>query len=172
MIAWLQQTVAAIVQQSYSNFALQTVTMKKLAIFLLICLSLLLGCTTYTVPVESFKTQMSEATTENLDSVTVASPTLAGYAEYLANRVDSILVLDKNGNSQYLQITPSIEMRVTDRFGKRHLMYFDTVVIENDTLTGGASRFLSKQKRDIAINDVVKIEVQDGGKSYRYVSGR
>ncbi len=48
-------------------------------------------------------------------------------------QLDSLEVFDKKGNKIYLSNSPSIEMRVIDFKGEKFTMYFDTVVIENDT---------------------------------------
>jgi hypothetical protein len=62
-------------------------------------------------------------------------------------------------------------MRVTHSNGKKYHFYFDTVVLENDTLKGGRSRFVQGLTRAIPLDSIVKIEVQDGGKKFDYQNG-
>ncbi len=40
------------------------------------------------------------------------------------------------------------------------------LILENDTLKEGRSRFLPKLKREIPYDSIVKIEIQDGGKKF------
>ncbi len=59
-------------------------------------------------------------------------------------------------------------MRVTHVNGKKYHFYFDTVILENDTLKGGRSRFAKVLDRQIPMDSIAKIEVQDGGKKFDY----
>ncbi|WP_243472767.1 hypothetical protein [Winogradskyella sp. MH6] len=129
---------------------------------------LTLSCKTYTIPVESFKEQMKNTNSSNMKDVTVNNPLTYGSISYSANNIDRIIVVDKNGNSSYLNNSGSIEMRVTHKNGKKYHMYFDTVILENDTLKGGRSRFVQSLERQIPIDSIVKIEIQDGGKKFNY----
>ena len=126
------------------------------------------SCKTYTIPVDSFKEQMKNTNSLNMKDVTVNNPLTFGTISYSANNIDRINVVDKNGNKSYLDNSGSIEMRVTHKNGKKYHMYFDTVILENDTLKGGRSRFIQSLTRQIPIDSIVKIEVQDGGKKFNY----
>jgi hypothetical protein len=57
-------------------------------------------------------------------------------------------------------------MRVTLKNGKRKIFYFDTVILENDTLKGCKSRILGLFDQ-VPFDQITKIEVQDGGKKYQ-----
>jgi hypothetical protein len=127
-----------------------------------------ISCKTYTIPLESFKDQMKNANSSNMKEVTVNNPLTFGEISYAANNISRIIVEDKDGNKTYLNNSGSIEMRVTLKNGKKLHMYFDTVIIENDTLKAGRSRFIQKLKRDIPMDSIVKIEVQDGRKKFKY----
>lgn len=87
---------------------------------------------------------------------------------YQANTVKSIEVLDKKGNIVSLENSPKLEMRITRKNGKKHILFFDTVIVENDTLKGARSRIMQDLKREIALSDIEKIEIQDSGKVYKY----
>ena len=129
---------------------------------------LTVSCKTYMIPVESFKEQMKNTNSSNMKDVTVNNPLTFGSISYSANNIDRIVVVDKNGNSSYLNNSGSLEMRVTHKNGKKYHMYFDTVILENDTLKGGRSRFVQSLERQIPIDSIVKIEIQDGGKKFNY----
>ena len=131
-------------------------------------LLLILSCKTYTIPTESFQEQMKNTNSSNMKDVTVNNPLTYGNISYSANNINRIDVVDKDGNKTYLYNSGSIEMRVTHKNGKKFHMYFDTVILENDTLKGGRSRFIQSLKRQIPMDSIAKIEIQDGGKKFNY----
>ncbi|MFK5982372.1 MAG: hypothetical protein QM499_05600 [Flavobacteriaceae bacterium] len=131
-------------------------------------LFLILSCKTYTITTDSFREQMIKAKSEYMTEVEINNPLNWKNIKYTSNNIDRLIVLDKNGNSIYLNNSPSIEMRVTHRNGKKTIFYFDTVIIENDTLKGGRSRFIQKITKQIPMDSIVRIELQDGGKKYNY----
>jgi hypothetical protein len=94
---------------------------------------------------------------------------MAGQYKYLANPIDIIDCVDKNGNPIKLTNKPSIEMRITEKSGRRTIFYFDRVFVTDSTLVGVRSRFVSSIRRTIKLRDIKKIEVQDGQKKFNYV---
>ena len=144
--------------------------MKKFlsAISLSALILMLVSCKSYTIPIDSFKEQLVNTNSSNQKTVTINNPLYYGNISYAANNIDKIIVLDKNGNEKTLNNSGSIEMRITHKNGKKYHMYFDTVLLENDTLKGSRSRFLQHLKRQIHIDSISKIEVQDGKKDFRY----
>ena len=133
-------------------------------------LILILSCKTYNIPTDSFRVQMKNANSKTLKDVKVKNPLTNGVISYSANNIDRIEVIDKDGNKRFLNNSGSIEMRVTHKNGKKYHMYFDTVILENDTLKGGRSRFVQKLERQIPMDSITKIEIQDGGKKYNYTN--
>jgi hypothetical protein len=111
---------------------------------------------------------MKEARTDNMTEVSINNPLNYGNITYFSNDIKSLIVVDKNGNIISLNNSPSIEMRVTHKNGKKYHFYFDTVILENDTLKGGRSRFIQSLIRKIPMDSISKIEVQDGGKKFNY----
>ncbi len=139
--------------------------MKKAAIIL--TLLILTSCSTYTITPEQLKEQFIAAG-EGMDTVKVNNPLFRfSNITYTANRIKKITVLDKQGLINYLDNSPSLEMRITQKNGKRQIMYFDTTELRNDTLYGSNSRFL-KTQRKVPFDSIAKIEIQDGGKNYYY----
>jgi hypothetical protein len=126
------------------------------------------SCQTYTIPVDSFKNQIKNANSSTMKEVTVNNPLTSGSITYQANNIERIVVVDKNGTEAYLENSGSIELRVTHKNGKKFQMYFDTVILENDTLKGGRSRFIQSLEQQIPIDSIVKIEIQNGGKDFKY----
>ena len=129
---------------------------------------LILSCKTYTISPDSFREQMVTAKTENMTAVEINNPLFYNNIKYYSNNIDRLRVMDKNGEEMILENSPSIEMRVTDNNSKRHILYFDTVTLENDTLKGGASRFIQRLTLEIPIDSITKIELQDGKKKFNY----
>ena len=150
------------------------VKMNTKQIILLGILALLLSCKTYTIPVDSFREQMKESTSEKLKKVEINHPLIYSLSSpkrnliYEANNIKSIIVVDKNGNNVKLENSPKLEMRITLKNGKRNILLFDTVIIKNDTLIGARSRIIQNLKRKIPLSAIEKIEIQDSGKVYKY----
>lgn len=159
---------------SWQLFALRKCTklrMKKcftiltLGILLLACIS----CSTYTVTTESLTSQLSGIDSTDLTSVRVRGPLGEEY-NYLVNPIDVIEVTDKQGNYVELTKKPSIEIRVTDKNGKKTTFYFDRILIQNEKLIGVQSRFISSIQKSIPLDQIAKIEIQDGKKNFIYLS--
>jgi len=148
--------------------------MKTKQIILLGILSLLFSCKTYTITVDSFREQMADAKSKNLKEVEINHPLFYSISSskrnliYEANNIKSIVVIDKKGNKIKLENSPKLEMRITQKNGKKNILLFDTVIVENDTLKGARSRIIQNLKREIPLNDIKKIEIQDSGKVYKY----
>ena len=140
----------------------------KTKLSLLALVLLMTSCKTYTIPPENFKKQIVDSNANNLKDVKVNNP-ISQFSSiaYKANSLIYLNVYDKNGSLSFMQNSPSIEMRVTLKNGKRKIFYLDTVTLENDTLKGEKSRILGLKDK-VLFNEIVKIEVQDGGKNYQY----
>ena len=134
--------------------------------FAVISLTLILSCKTYTIPVDSFLEQMKKANSENTKDVEINNPLTFGKIKYSSNNIDRIIVSDKTGLEMDLNNSPALEMRVTHKNGKKFIIYFDTAIIENNILKGGRSRFVQGLNREIPMDSIVKIEIQDGGKKF------
>lgn len=148
--------------------------MNTLKIVALLGCLFLVSCTTYTIPTNSFREQMMKVEPGTMKEVEINNPLLVPNApniQYTSNNIERIIVVDKEGKKTYLDNSPSIEMRVTHANGKKYHFYFDTVILENDTLKGGRSRFVQGLSRAIPMDSIVKIEVQDGGKKFGYQNG-
>ena len=147
--------------------------MKKL-IFLPIVFLSIISCKTYTIAPMSFKQQFIGVDSTSLKPTNMNSA--FPYAvngvniSYNSNQIKTIYVVDKNGVTKTIENSPAIEMRITLKNNKKYHFYFDTVILQNDTLIGGRSRFMPKLVRKIPFNSILKIEVQDGGKKMEYTN--
>lgn len=131
-------------------------------------LLLLSACKTYTITPESFKSQFENSNPKKVKEVKINNILTPGTTKYLSNDIKYLNVRDDKGNLYFMPNSPSLEMRVTHKNGKKYHFYFDTVTLENDTLKGGRSRFMPGITRGIPFDSIVKIEVQEGGKKYEY----
>ena len=143
---------------------------KKKLISIGILFLIILGitsCKTYYISVASFKEQFINIDSTNYRFVKTRGP-MGDIVEYPANPIDLIKCVDKNGNPTELKNSPSIEIRFTERNNKQTIYYFDRVFLQDTLIIGDMSRFLILSK-GISINNVKKIEVQDGHKNFKYV---
>ena len=136
--------------------------------FLIMGLLFLTSCTTYLIPVESFKQQFENIDSTNLRQVEVTGP-IGDFYFYLANPIDTIKCEDKNGIAYGLINSPSIEIRFTHGLkNKKTVFYFDRVYVHDNSVIGVQSRFISAIRNTIPLDSITKIEVQDGGKKFQY----
>jgi len=144
--------------------------MKRFFSTFLFCITIicLTSCTTYFIPVDSFKEQLvGLAPTKE---VTTRGPG-GDKVKYMTYPITSIKCIDKSGSAYNLIISPAIEIRIT--YGdnnKRTNFYFDLIRINDTLVTGGQSRFIPSIKKTISLNSITKIEIQDGHKNFRYVN--
>ena len=111
---------------------------------------------------------MVVATNSNMNEVKINNPLYFRDIKYSSNNISKIEVIDKSGEKMTIANSPAIEMRMTHKNGKKYIVYFDTVILENDTLKGSRSRFIQGLDRAIPIDSISKIEIQNGGKNYNY----
>jgi len=128
------------------------------------------ACKTYLIPVQSFKEQFNGIDSAKLRLVKTRGPA-GDVVEYLANPVDYIKCVDKSDMPYELKISPSIEIRFTEKNNKRTIFYFDRVFMQDTLIIGEMSRFV-RFRKGISINNVKLIEVQDGHKNFKYVEDR
>ncbi|MDR3226907.1 MAG: hypothetical protein LBT56_04475 [Prevotellaceae bacterium] len=132
-------------------------------------LFLLNACTTYLIPIDSFKQQFIGIDSTMLKQVTVQDA-LGKIYTYLANPIKTIQCMDKAGKPHELENKPSIEIRFTyGEKNKKTILYFDRVFLNDSIITGAPSRFIPSLVKNIPLKEVTKIEIQDGGKKFRYI---
>ena len=125
------------------------------------------SCTTYSIPVNSFKEQFAGMKQSDMKEVMVQGP-VGERVKYKTFPQDSVDCIDKNGNVIRLEKIPSLEIRFTDSSNKKTVFYFDRMFVTDTFVSGTYSRILGLQKT-IPLNRIKKIEIQNGRKNYRYV---
>lgn len=154
-------------QTNFFSLVFNFYILKK--IVTLYILALFVSCKTYELTPLSLKTQLENSSLEE-KGVKLNSASIFFNSTYMAVSLDSLEVYDKKGTIFYLQNSPSIEMRLINNEGEKFTMYFDTVVIKNDTLVGSKSRFISGIKHKIPFSTISKVFVQDGHKDFKYTN--
>jgi hypothetical protein len=140
--------------------------MKK--IILIISILLFTSCSTYLIPIENFEEQFQNINASSRKEVKVRTPYYGITTKYLANTINGISCVDKNNNSVILRNSPSIEIRIIEKNGKKTIFYFDRVYLENSIVYGDKSRILGFEK-GIPLDSILKIEIQDGKKNFKYL---
>lgn len=139
----------------------------KIIALLLTGVWILSSCKTYLIPIESFERQFSGIDSTSLKKVRIKGAT---HDSYFANPIKKIDCIDKQGNAYQLNNGPAIEIRFT--YGEKNrktIFYFDRVIKKDTLIIGGQSRFIPSLIKAIPFNSVTKIEVQNGGKDFRYI---
>jgi hypothetical protein len=144
---------------------------KYLITICILGLLILNSCASYLIPMDSLKRQFAGIDSTKLVEVKVVGPYGERY-NYFANPIKTIWCVDSNGTSFKLTNSPSIEARITyvsENKSKRAIFYFDRLNIIDNYLVGVQSRFISAIRKSIPLNDIVKIEIQDGKKNFHYI---
>lgn len=138
---------------------------KTISIFILGLI--LSSCTTYYIPLDSFKQQFTKIDSTKLVNLSIQGPLNEQY-NYLANPIPEIECFDKNGRLFILKNSPSIEIRFTYGYrNRRTVFYFDRISVNRHTVTGVESRFMDFIRKSIPLDSITKIEIQDGRKGFR-----
>ncbi len=144
--------------------------MKKLYLFLTVfALIAFSSCTTYYIPLDSFKQQFAGMDSSHPKNVTVRGPG-GSTVKYETFPLDTIKCIDSKGNPVALKNSPSIEIRFFYGDNQQITFYFDLISVNDSTLTGIRSRYITSLRKTIPINTIHKIELQDGHKDFHYVN--
>jgi hypothetical protein len=137
--------------------------------FFVTVLILLTSCSTYLIPIDSFKKQFNGIDSTKFRRVLVSGPIGESYS-YDANPIVFINCVDKSGNPHELINSPSIEIRFTyGEKNKRCIFYFDRIFVSDSCVVGVQSRFFSSIRKTIPLKTISKIEIQDGKKNFHYI---
>lgn len=115
------------------------------------------------------KEQFKDIDSTKFQLVQVQGPIGETY-NYLANPIKSIKCVDKQNNYIELTNSPSIETRITENTEKKTILYFDRIYVSDSLLYGIKSRFIPTFDKIITLKNIIKIEVQDGKKNFKYKS--
>jgi hypothetical protein len=126
------------------------------------------ACSTYTIPVASFKAQM--ATSSKINKATNKPGIIFARADKLeTNGIEYIECLNKKQQPVKVKVNPNILMQVTDSNNKKTVFYFDTVLKEDSVITGFTS-YIFMTKKSIPLSSIRKIIIdasRKGNFSYK-----
>jgi hypothetical protein len=135
--------------------------MKKVPIFFsFFCLSLLTGCATYHLSTQSLVEQFGNSSTEKKKILLPVFPYVFFVDPVTGNDLQTIKVLDKNGQEKVLTVTNQTGVRITRTDSSRTTFYFNTLLLKDSTITGSKTHFFNAHIKPINFRDISKIEIQ------------
>jgi len=131
----------------------------KITRLLLISALFLSGCATYHLSTYSLLEQFADTQKETKVNVIAAYP-IFFFGTVTGNNLSEIKCLDKNGQEHIIPVTRGTGIRITKKDGTRNTFYFDTLIIQDSTITGKKDHFFGINVKPINLNDIEKIELQ------------
>lgn len=105
---------------------------KNIWLYLLIVFGLS-SCTTYYIPIYSFKEQVKDIDSTELRTVYTRGP-MGNIVEYKTYPIDYIKCVDKNNNPTELKNGPSIEIRFTEKITKGQFFILTRSILKTQWL--------------------------------------
>jgi hypothetical protein len=127
---------------------------------LMISTLLFTSCATYHITTESLIEQLANTQKEKKVNVIIVFPVFFYPGIVTGNSLREITVLDKNEMKYVLPVTHRTGVRITKKDGKRKTFYFDTLIIQDSTITGKNEHFIGTNIKPIKLNNIQKIELQ------------
>jgi PBP1b-binding outer membrane lipoprotein LpoB len=134
---------------------------KRLSLITLLATSTLFisGCATYHLTTQSLLKQFADTQQEKKVNFIIAPPFMfPGIVN--GNSLREIKVLDSKEQEQVITVTNHTGIRITKKDGKRSTFYFDTLLIQDSTITGKKDHFFGMNIKPINLNSIQKIELQ------------
>ena len=108
---------------------------------------LLSGCATYHISKQSLAEQLAGTRIEKKLVVN-------------GNDLRTINVLDSKGRNTVLDVTRSTGVKITKTNGKHTTVYFDTILLDDSTISGCKTHFLNSRIKPVKLSEISKIELQ------------
>ncbi len=115
-------------------------------------------CASYHISLESLIQQLADNPNEKKVNLIIAFP-LVFPGIVTGNSLREIHVLDKNDKDVILPVTNRTAIKVIFKDGKDKLFYFDTLVIQDTTITGKFDHFFGVKVKPIPFNMISKIQI-------------
>ena len=132
----------------------------KQVITLLFIPLIMSSCATYHMSTQSLLEQFANTQKEKKVNYLVAFPYFVFPGRVEGNSLKAIKVLDKSRNETTIKVTNRTGVRITKKDGKRNTFYFDTLIIQDSTITGKKDHFFGFNIKPINLKDIQKIELQ------------
>lgn len=114
-------------------------------------------CQTYHMTTQSLLEQLAETKKEK--KVVIVYPFFFP-GVVTGNSLREVKVLDKAEKECIIPVTNHTGVRITKKDGKRNTFYFDTLIIQDSTITGKKDHFFGINIKPINLNNIKKIELQ------------
>jgi hypothetical protein len=118
----------------------------------------LTSCATYHISTESLVQQFVNTKPERKYIYSPSIPFVPFSVK--GNDLISITCLDKNGKEAIIEVTNRTSVRITKSDSSRTSFYFNTLLIQDSTITGSKTHFFEAHIKPIRLRDVARIEVQ------------
>ena len=124
-----------------------------------VCL-LLCSCTTYHISTQSLLEQFANTQKETKVNILIAPPFVFFPGIVDGNSLREITVLDKKEQAHILPVTRRMGVKITQKNGKKTTFYFDTLLLQDSTITGNKTHFFTSHIKPILFANISKIELQ------------
>ncbi len=120
---------------------------------------LLTSCATYHITTPNLLAQLAKSQPEKKINYIVAFP-IVFPGIVTGNSLTEIKVLDKNEQECIIPVTNHTGVRITKSDKTRKTFYFDTLLVQDSTITGKNDHFFGVNITPINLNNIDKIELQ------------
>jgi hypothetical protein len=134
-------------------------TFKRHAI-VIVSTFMMTSCATYHITTPSLLEQLAKSQPEKKINYIVAFP-IVFPGIVTGNSLTEVKVLDKNEHECIIPVSRQTGVRITKKDGTRKTFYFDTLLVQDSTITGKNDHFFGVNITPINLNNIVKIELQN-----------
>ncbi len=138
--------------------------MKPIYFILLMIATCTTSCSTYYMTSGSLKQQLQNIDPNKINDAYDFRLGLIGVAlkggKNFYNGINSIKVTDKKGQEFEIPVTTKTEIRLTDKKGRRVLLYFDSMFLRDTLVYGSRSHFITLPITPMNVDSLTKIEIQ------------
>ncbi len=117
------------------------------------------SCANYHITTESLLEQLQMADHESPINDMIPFRVEIANTVY-GNTLSKIKVLDHKQHECVIPITNETGLRITKKDGSSELFYFDTLLLQDSSMTGKSRRFYCEYIQPILLSSIQKIEVQ------------
>jgi hypothetical protein len=135
-------------------------TFRKSIIWILFVSSFMMtSCMTYHITTQSLLQQLANTQPEKKINILVAFPIVfPGIVN--GNSLTEVKVLDNHEHETIIPVSRQTGVRITKKDGTRKTFYFDTLLVQDSTITGKNDHFFGVNITPINLNNIDKIELQ------------
>jgi len=122
----------------------------------IVCATVLSSCATYHLTTQSMLEQFANTGKEKKINYIVAFPYAVFPGKVTGNTLREVRVLDKTEKEVVIPVTNRTGVRITKKDGNKNTFYFDTLIIQDSTITGKKDHFFGFNIKPIKLNEIQK----------------